>query len=112
MDSPPIRGRYFRETASVTSGAIRKSVSLGPGTRFLCAAIPYRYALIGEVEDIFTIKLCKALADFPYMALVRPGEMREGRSMRRSRFGCRNCKLRKLKVCTCPSSALNKPVLS
>ena len=64
------------------------------------------YALIGEVEDIFMIKLCKALDDLPYMALIRPGEMREGRTMRRSRFGCRNCKLRKLKVCTCLSSRL------
>ncbi|CAG8900521.1 unnamed protein product [Penicillium egyptiacum] len=32
------------------------------------------------------------------MALTCPSEMQDGRALWRSRFGCRNCKLRKLKV--------------
>ncbi|KAH1379989.1 hypothetical protein KXV53_001062 [Aspergillus fumigatus] len=37
-------------------------------------------------------------ANRPSMAVTRPREGRERKTLRRSRFGCRNCKLRKIKV--------------
>ena len=44
------------------------------------------------------------------MASTGPRNAREGRTLRRSRFGCRNCKLRKLKV-SCGVSSFQSTVL-
>lgn len=45
------------------------------------------------------------------MSSSGPKKQREGRTPRRSRFGCRNCKLRKLKVSGIWPPGLNSPVV-
>lgn len=55
---------------------------------------------IPKLGKSFIGKPRKALRDQPSMASNFPGEdrVRDRKTPRRSRFGCRNCKLRKLKV--------------